>query len=281
MTDSAFGYAKLDQPEVLQAMFHPRKEIGAVGPTNAIDYDISVADGVRIGARFHMADEGDPNVLFFHGNGEIVSDYDSIGPMFNEHGLSLLAVDYRGYGRSEGSPSASLMMGDAHVVYREARNWLKDNNRTGPLVVMGRSLGSASALELAAAYAEDISGVVIESGFALTVPLLNCLGVDTQALGVTEADGFRNLQKIEQVAKPTLIIHARYDQIIPVMSAELLQAHCAARSKEFHVIPDSDHNTLFIRAGKYYFELIKRFTNKIQGKREKRYWRRKPRQDFS
>lgn len=275
MTTDSFGYAKLDQPEVLQALFHPRKETGSGPPLKAIDYDIPVEEGVRIGARFHMADAGDPNILFFHGNGEIVGDYDSVGPVFNEHGLSFLAVDYRGYGRSDGVPTVTSMMRDTHVIFKEVRGWLKAENRTGPLVVMGRSLGSACALDLAASDEGDISGLIIESGFALTVPLLNCLGVDTQALGITEADGFRNIDKIARFAKPTLTIHGQHDQIIPVMSAELLQVHCAARSKEFHMVPGADHNSVMERAGNIYFEIIKRFTNKIEGKRPKHSFRRR------
>jgi alpha-beta hydrolase superfamily lysophospholipase len=279
MTTPAFGYAKLDHPDVLKAIFHPRKEIDADRPPDVIDYDITVEEGVRIGARFHMAGVEDPNILFFHGNGEIVSDYDTIGPVYKEHELSLLAVDYRGYGRSGGVPSVAAMMCDAHVIFKEVRNWLKLGGRTGPLLVMGRSLGSACAIDLAASYQEEISGLVIESGFAQTVPLLNCLGVDTQALGMTEADGFKNVEKIAQFAKPTLIIHAQYDQFIPVMSVELLQVHCAARSKEFHMIPGADHNTVMARGGKYFFETMKRFTNKMEGKRSRRrqYFRDKRR----
>ncbi|NVM21785.1 MAG: alpha/beta hydrolase [Desulfobacterales bacterium] len=274
MTTHVFGYAKLDQTEVLQALFHPRKEVDSTPPPGAIDYDVAVEENVRIGARFHMAGVEDPNILFFHGNGEIVGDYDTIGPAYNEHCLSLIAVGYRGYGSSGGVPAASSMMRDAHAIFKDVRGWLKDENRIGPLVVMGRSLGSASALELAATYEADISGVVIESGFAHTVPLLNFLGVDTQALGITEADGFKNVQKIAQFAKPTLIIHARNDQLIPLMSAETLQVQCAARSKEFQMIPGADHNTIMLRMGKSYFENIKRFTDKIEGKRQRRYFRR-------
>ncbi|MDY6952370.1 MAG: alpha/beta fold hydrolase, partial [Thermodesulfobacteriota bacterium] len=222
---------------------------------------------------FHLAGEDAPNILFFHGNGEIVADYDPVGPLYNDHELSFLAVDYRGYGRSGGMPSVTAMMHDAHVVFKEIRAWLKEENRNGPFLVMGRSLGSACAVDLAASYEEDIAGLIIESGFALTVPLLTSLGIDTQALGITEADGFRNLEKIAQVAKPTLIMHARYDQIIPATSAELLQVHCAARSKEFHMIPGADHNTIISHGGRFYFEIIKRFTNKIEGKRPKRSYK--------
>ena len=273
---TGFGYGKLDHPDILPVLFHPRPEQSGQAPAGAIDYDIPVEEGVSVGARFFLANKEDPNILFFHGNGEIVEDYDPIGPLYNEQGLNFLAVDYRGYGRSSGTPTASAMIRDAHVVFKDVAQWLKDGGYRGPMLVMGRSLGTACAIDLTVSFAEDIKGLIIESGFALTVPLLNTLGVDTQAMGITEADGFKNVQKIEQVSKPTLQIHGRYDQIIPVMSAELLQVHGAARSKEFHMIPGADHNNILIQAGKYYFELIKRFTNKIEGKREKRYWRRKP-----
>jgi len=274
---TGFGYGKLDQPEILRVLFHPRQEEASQAPAEAIDHQIVVEEGVHVGARFFMAGEKDPNILFFHGNGEIVGDYDTIGPLYNEHGLNFLAVDYRGYGRSSGVPTTSLIMRDVHVVFNDVRQWLKNGKYTGPMIAMGRSLGSACALELAVSFGQDIAGLVIESGFAQTVPLLQCLGVDTEALGISEADGFKNIQKIEQFNKPTLQIHGRYDQIIPVMSAELLQAYCPARSKEFHMIPGADHNNILVQAGKYYFELIKRFTNKIEGKREKRFFRDKRR----
>jgi hypothetical protein len=275
MVDNQFGYAKLDQPGVVEILFHPRKESDSTPLPGAIDYEIAVEEGVRVGARFHMADTTAPNILFFHGNGEIVGDYDSIGPMYNEQGLSFLAVDYRGYGRSGGTPTVTSMMRDAHVIFKEIRNWLKNEERTGPLLIMGRSLGSACALELAASYEQDMSGLIIDSGFPHTVPLLNCLGVDTQSLGITEADGFRNIQKIGQFAKPTLIIHAQHDQFIPVTSAEILQVQCIARSKEFQMVAGADHNTILLRTGKHYFENIKRFTNKIQGIRKKRSYRKR------
>jgi pimeloyl-ACP methyl ester carboxylesterase len=269
--EQQFGYAKLDQPGVLQYLFHPRKEASSNPPPGAIDHDIQVEEGISVGARFHLAEPSDPNILFFHGNGEIVSDYDPIGSLYNEFGLSLLAVDYRGYGRSGGTPSVASMMRDAHVIFQKVKAWLKEENRTGPFLVMGRSLGSASALDLAASYRDDVSGLVIDSGFALTVPLLQCLGVDTVALDIKETDGFKNVQKIAQFTKPTLIIHAQFDQFIPLTSAEILQVQCAARSKEFRIVPGADHNTIMAQTGRDYFEILKRFIDKIQGKREQKF----------
>ena len=52
-----------------------------------------------------VADPAAPSILFFHGNGEIVADYDDLGPLYNRMGINFLAADYRGYGRSTGRPT--------------------------------------------------------------------------------------------------------------------------------------------------------------------------------
>jgi len=266
MTETTFDYSKLDQPEVVQTLFHPRRETGSSSPPpEAVDNTISVADGVSVHARFHLAGRNDPNILFFHGNGEIVSDYDTIGPFYTKFGMNFLAADYRGYGRSTGSPSVTAMLEDAHRILDAVKNWLSAAEHTGPLIIMGRSLGSAAALELAASHAEDIVGLIIESGFATTLPLLMTLGVDVAGLGIREEDGFRNVRKISTFTKPTLIIHGQYDEIIPVNSAAILQAQSPARAKEFQVVPGASHNTIIASAGEIYFSVIKQFCNKICG----------------
>ena len=130
---------------------------------------------------------------------------------------------------------------------------------------MGRSLGSAAAIELASSHPEDVTGLIIESGFATTLPLLLTLGVNVAGLGITENDGFRNVRKISTFKKPTLIIHGQHDEIIPVNSAAILQSESPARSKELQVVPGATHNTIIARAGEMYFSVIKQFINKICG----------------
>jgi pimeloyl-ACP methyl ester carboxylesterase len=221
-------------------------------------------------ARFHLAGKEHPNILFFHGNGEIVSDYDAIGPFYTKFGMNFLVADYRGYGRSTGTPTVSTMLHDSHRVFEAVKNWLGTAEHTGPLLVMGRSLGSAVALELAANHMAEIAGLIIESGFATTLPLLMKLGVDVSGLGITEEDGFRNVRKISSVNKPTLLIHGQYDEIIPVNSAAILQAQSPARIKELQIVPGASHNTVITSAGELYFSVIKQFCNKISGIRAKR-----------
>jgi alpha-beta hydrolase superfamily lysophospholipase len=271
MAETSYDYSKLDQLEVLGAIFHPRPEDGNLPvPPNVVDNFITVDETAELHVRFHLSAKEHPNILFFHGNGEIVSDYDQVGPFYTKFGMNFLVADYRGYGRSSGAPTVTAMLKDSHVVFAAAQNWLAASEHTGPLLIMGRSLGSAAAIELAASHTADINGLIIESGFATTLPLLMTLGVDVKDLGITEEDGFRNVRKISSVNKPTLIIHGQYDEIIPVNSAAILQAQSPARIKELQIVPGASHNSIIASAGELYFSVIRQFCNKICGFREKR-----------
>ena len=241
---SISDYAALDVPEVLLRIFHPRPEFLAVTPPGAADLAIPVEAGVTVGARFHPAGETDPVILFFHGNGEIVADYDELAPFYTRMGINFLPVDYRGYGRSGGHPTVSAMMQDSHAVFRFVRDWLHDQGLTGPLAVMGRSLGSAPALELAATYPDAIAGLILESGFAYAGPLLRLLGVDMEALSFKEDKGFRNVDKIRQFVSPTLIIHAELDHIIPLSDGLALYEASPAPDKALLKISGANHNDL-------------------------------------
>ena len=238
-------YAILDRPEVLARLFHPRREWAGAGSGPGLDVDIPVAPDQTIGARWHMGSAAGSNLLFFHGNGEIVADYDDLGPLFNDRGLNLMAVDYRGYGRSSGTPSVAAMMADCHRILDYCRNWLQGNAYSGPLILMGRSLGSASVLELAAAHPERIRGLIIESGFAYAAPLLRLLGIDPERLGFDEKAGFANLDKIKSYGGPTLILHAEYDHIIPFSDSEALFAASPAPTKRHVKIPVPITTTFF------------------------------------
>jgi uncharacterized protein len=261
---SAADYSVLDRPEVLHRLFHPRPEWGqAVAGARARDLLIPIEEGVAIGARFHVADKAAPNILFFHGNGEIVSDYDDFGPLYNRMGINFLPVDYRGYGRSSGSPTVSAMMRDCHAILDYTVRWLAENGCTGPLVVMGRSLGSASALELASSQPNRIDGLVIESGFAHAGPLLELLGVSPAGIGFEEQKGFRNIDKIKEFQKPVLIIHAEQDHIIRFSEGQALYEASSSPGKTFLKISGADHNSIFAHGLTEYMAAVKSFTERI------------------
>lgn len=257
-------YSILDRPEILAVLFHPRPSYGggSVNPPSR-ELMVPVDDKIAVGACFHAGDSAGPNILFFHGNGEIVDDYNDLGPLYTQMGINFMAVDYRGYGRSGGRPSVAAMMSDCHNIFDWTVAWLRKNSHTGPLAVMGRSLGSASALELAAHRAADIDGLIVESGFAYAAPLLQLLGVSPAAIGFREEEGFRNIDKIKQVDKPTLIIHAEFDHIIPHSEGKALYDACPAAEKSLLTISGANHNDIFARGLSEYLEAVKALTAKL------------------
>ncbi|MCP4021906.1 MAG: alpha/beta hydrolase [Desulfobacteraceae bacterium] len=252
------NYSILDQPLVLAHLFHPRRE-DSYRPLsdNRDDLMISVDETEKIGASFHHADNLGPVILFFHGNGEIVSDYDDIGILFARMGINFCVADYRGYGSSTGHPTVSSMMSDCRTIYLFLKAYLEKKSYTGPVCIMGRSLGSAPALELAATYPEAFKTLIIESGFAYAGPLLRTIGVSPEAIGFEENLGFENIDKIKLVTKPSLIIHAQFDHIIPFSDGQALYDASPSKEKQLLEVKDANHNDIFLRGMDSYLFAVK------------------------
>jgi hypothetical protein len=261
------NYAKLDRPEILMLLFHPRPEwAGPESVPGCHDITVPVEEGVALGAKFHLAEAGAPVILFFHGNGEIAADYNDLGQRYRRMGLHFLVFDYRGYGRSGGSPTITNMMRDCHVVFEYVKSFLTEKRFTGPFIVMGRSLGSASALELASTYPNQVSGLIVESGFAFTEPLLQLFGFSMKKLGIREQDAFRNIEKIRAVDKPCLIIHGERDHLIPFAEGEALFEACKSKEKRLLMIPGADHNDLLYRGLEEYLQAVKELAEDVAQK---------------
>ena len=254
---SQANYSALDRPEILQFIFYPRKDV-TKAPPNASDYFIPVDKGVSVSCRFYTYSQNSPSIMYFHGNGEVVSDYDYIAPMYNQLGINLFVADYRGYGASQGQPTFTNTISDAPIIFKAFTNIISENHYGGDIFVMGRSLGSISAIEIIHRYQEQIKGLIIESGFASIIKLLSHLGLPAEYLGVRDID-FPNLAKIRTVTAPTLIIHGEYDSRVPPSQGEALFHNAAAKDKSLVVIPEADHNDIMWVGMERYLQAIKEF----------------------
>lgn len=249
---------RLDVPEILQYVFHPREDTSEALPDGVLERFVPVDPGIQVGVRGHLFAPDAHTVLLFHGNGEIGSDYDDIGPLFNANGFNFLIADYRGYGKSSGNPTIGSMLQDAYSIHSRIRS-LFSLDEDSKVVLMGRSLGSVPALELAAVNNDNIAALILDSAFANTYGLLERIGVPVSILGVKENDISINVKNIGKVTKPTLIIHGHYDELIPMEDAETLMSYSGARKKQLVMIPGAGHNDIFAICGKAYFELIRDF----------------------
>lgn len=250
----------LDKPEILQFIFYPRKDFFETSPAaNVIAGTVPVDKSISISYCFYFSDKKQPNILFFHGNGETASDYEPIGSLYNQIGVNLFVADYRGYGRSGGKPTLTNMIKDAHPVFEGFKRVLKEKGFSGNLFLMGRSLGSASAIELASHYQGELSGLVIESGFANIFNLFDYLGFPLKALGIHVPDVPSSLELIRKISLSTLVMHGEYDQIVPVEEGRALYESIAAEDKRLLIIPGVDHNTIFMGGMEPYLQALKGF----------------------
>jgi hypothetical protein len=265
----------LDRPEYLAHIFCPVPAARSPLPDNAEDVVITVAAGVRLGCRLYAVAPDSPTILYFHGNGEIVSDYDEIADDYRRQRLNLFVATYRGYGWSDGTPTVTTMYSDALAISSFVTGWLAEQKYGGPVVVMGRSLGSASAIEIALHHGQQYKGMILESGFADTLPLAAAMGIRFADSDIREEDCFNNGGKIADIKLPTLILHGARDQLISPYQAEKLQMQSGAKNKQFLLIPGADHNSLIAMAGVQYFQCIRKFIDDICGLNTWRQRRRK------
>jgi alpha-beta hydrolase superfamily lysophospholipase len=254
----------LDDPRVAGAVFFPRPDMpfGPAAP-GAHDHLFEAEPGIDLRLRVFPGPKAAPTILFFHGNGETGRDYDPIAAAYNALPVTFVVAEYRGYGPAGGEPSLSSFLGDAQLSLDEIKRVLETEGRSQQIVVMGRSLGSGPAIELAAARGDEIAGLVIESGFARILPLLELLGIPTRSLGIEEEHGPRNADKIAGVTRPTLLIHAENDQIIPIEDAEILFEASGDPSKELVRVPGAGHNDIQLAAGERYFKAIEKLLARI------------------
>jgi pimeloyl-ACP methyl ester carboxylesterase len=191
----------------------------------------------------------------------VVSDYDEMSPFYHQKKINLVVADYRGYGASSGTPTLTDLVQDTHVIFKEVREELSRRNLRKDLWVMGRSLGSISALELAYHHQGEIKGLIIESGFPSVVRIMFHLGIPTQVMGLEKIDQ-ECLERIKKIFIPALIIHGEQDSLVPLENAKDIYQNLGAQEKELLVIPSATHNDIMIVGFVDYFKSLQQFIEK-------------------
>jgi len=254
-------YAAIDNSLLLVYLFYPRHQHSRP-PAGAFDLSVPVEKDVSIICRAYPGSAGSPWLLYFHGNGEVVSDYDGIARLYNDKGLNLLVADYRGYGASGGKPTFSAMVSDAKTIFDFVFNNQELSGGEGKVdwYIMGRSLGSISALELAYHFPEKIKGLIVESGFISVARLISHLGLPSPGDLSSLEEEYRQLTA--KIELPALIMHGENDRLVPLKQGRELYEALGSEQKEIVVIPHADHNDIMFVDSEKYMNAIASFISK-------------------
>ena len=249
-----------DKNSIINSIFFPRKS-GIQKDQN--DHLVSVENDIEVGVRFFLKDASFDNIVFFHGNAELAQEYGDIAKIYSQYNCNFIVADYRGYGLSCGTPTKENLLTDAVKVFAYIKSHLESLSYDGKTLVMGRSLGSASAWEIVSKSENSIDGCIIESGFATEYDLLDLMGVSPESIDFSLEDGFGNLGKIKKYEKPLLIIHADLDHIIPLKQGQLAHDSALSENKKIFIVENADHNNIIYQIKEEYFKLIRSFIDSI------------------
>jgi hypothetical protein len=170
-------------------------------------------------------------------------------------------ADYRGYGLSDGRSTFAAMTADAHSIFDFFLKTVRSSGYSSPLFLMGRSLGSHSALELACHYPQHLRGLIVESGSANMAGLVSRFGLISEGLkDLAEALSART----RSITLPILIIHGEWDSIMPLSEAIKLYQDIGSRQKRLEIIPGADHNDIMLVGMEQYFSAIREFVSSCE-----------------
>lgn len=243
-----------DSDDFNELLFFPRRDASQT-PAGAVDLRVPVV-GADLHLRWHRAKESRATMLLFHGNGEVVADYDSAAPSFAAAGAALAVVDYRGYGRSSGTPSLRNIIEDAPLVLRDL-----GNQTQGPIIVMGRSLGSACACELYGSTTSRVAGFILESGFVDLQALAGRRGISLLEIDPGDREVFDPLPKLRRGHHPLLVLHGALDDLIVPAEARAAFENAGAANKKLVLVEGRGHND--IAESTQYWAAIKTFVNNL------------------
>lgn len=214
-----------DSPDFNARLFFPRSD---QSPTPNGARDVAV-DGLHVRI-YGVAPAGAPLLLLFHGNGEVVADYDDSAEQFAKAGVQLAVMDYPGYGASEGTPTIRAIIEAAPRVVDALR----------PTFVMGRSLGSACMIEVYGRAPTGVMAYILESGFVDLDAFVRRRGYEPWPLTADERAVFDPIPKLERGNAPLLVLHGERDTLIDPSNAD--RALAAAGSAIKRLVPGRGHN---------------------------------------
>lgn len=208
------------------------------------DLRFAASDGVRLHAWFLPAPDARGSVVVAHGNAGNISHRLFLVKPLQSLGLNVLLFDYRGYGKSEGTPGEEGLYRDAEAA---AEALAREPEAAGkPVVYYGESLGGAVVTELAVRRAP--AALVLQSSFT-SLPDMAAAAFPWLPARWMVTARYASIEKVPRLACPVLVVHGERDSLVPFeMGRRLFEAVVHGR-KALHRIPGADHNDVWDHDG--------------------------------
>ena len=220
-------------------LFHSQ----AIDPAATFDFPgtweerwVTAPDGKRQHALYFEAPNAQQTVLYFHGNAGNLAGWGHLAPTFTQRGYNVLLVDYRGFGKSEGSISNERqLINDASSFYRALADSIGEEN----IVLYGRSLGSGIATQVAAA--NSPAKLLLETPY-YSMEYVAGQHMSWAPVGLVLKYKLKTNEHLPKVQCPVFAIHGTSDEVIPVNNAELLAAEHSPL--QLTIVKNGMHNNL-------------------------------------
>ena len=226
------------------------------------DVEFKSDDGTKLHGWFFGHERSEMTLVYCHGNRGSIADRVDLFAALLRLKVNVFAFDYRGYGKSQGSPSEQGVFADA----RAAIDYVVETRGTGRgagldgVLLFGHSLGGAIAID--AALHRPVAGLVVQSSFTQLSDMAKHRHPDLPMHWIVRNE-FRSIEKVPRLAMPKLFIHGGADQTVPIEHGRALY-EAAAAPKEFLRIGKADHNDLHLWGSLRYFSHLIRFRRRCQ-----------------
>ena len=240
-------------------VYFPNDEEADTPADVGMEYDdVYFDDGrKRLHGWFVPARNARYTMLYFHGNAGNITHRVELIRALVERGLSVFIFDYAGYGKSEGRPGESETYSNARAAwdYLTGERGIDEKN----IILFGRSLGSAIAIELATAVSPR--ALVLESSFT-SMPELGARAYPFLPVRLLSRIRYNSLARIRELRMPKVFVHSLEDDLVPYGMGKRLYNH-APRPKVW-VRVNGDHNSLYLVPGSRYEEAFVAFVASLE-----------------
>ncbi len=223
------------------------------------------ADGLKLHAWWIPAPNAEFTFIALHGNAANIANRAETYQFLHELPASVLAVEYRGYGKSEGAPSEQGIYLDAQAAHDFLTR--EKGTRAEAIVAFGQSLGTAAATDLAAA--RPVGAVILEAPFPSAADVARRAYPFLPGITLIMRTRFATAEKLQRVSAPVLVVHCANDPVMPFDFGEAV-FRAAREPKTFFRVEGYCHEEASLVAPQGYREALLRFLAGAAGRWEER-----------